>query len=123
MIKVFNEEGVKTELIHVGNKAIRGCIACGYCMKNGKCVFNDDLVNEVAPKFETADGLVVGSPVYYGSPAAILHAMEKHLLQLENVYVEFFNMIELIMEPCRGCCVCYKTGGCYLKDDEGLFHF
>ena len=68
MIKVFNEEGVETELIQVGNKAIRGCIACGYCMKNGKCVFNDDLVNEVAPKFEAADGLVVGSPVYYGSP-------------------------------------------------------
>ena len=68
MIQVFNEEGVETELIQVGNKAIRGCIACGYCMKNGKCVFNDDLVNEVAPKFEAADGLVVGSPVYYGSP-------------------------------------------------------
>ena len=68
MIKVFNEEGVETELIQVGNKAIRGCIACGYCMKNGKCVFNDDLVNEVAPKFEAADGLVVGSPVYYASP-------------------------------------------------------
>ena len=68
MIKVFNEEGVETELIQVGNKAIRGCIACGYCMKNGKCVFNDDLVNEVAPKFEAADCLVVGSPVYYASP-------------------------------------------------------
>ncbi|MBO4626350.1 MAG: flavodoxin family protein [Lachnospiraceae bacterium] len=68
MIKVFSEEGVETELIQVGNKAVRGCIACGYCMKNGQCVFDDDLVNEVAPKFEAADGLVVGSPVYYGSP-------------------------------------------------------
>ena len=68
MIKVFSEEGVETELIQVGNKAVRGCIACGYCEKNGKCVFNDDLVNEVAPKFEAADGLVVGSPVYYASP-------------------------------------------------------
>lgn len=68
MIRVFEEEGVETELIQVGNKSIRGCIACGYCMKNGKCVFDDDLVNEVAPKFEAADGLVVGSPVYYASP-------------------------------------------------------
>ena len=68
MIRVFDEEGIETELIQVGNKAIRGCIACGSCEKNGKCVFNDDLVNEVAAKFEAADGLVVGSPVYYGSP-------------------------------------------------------
>ena len=68
MISIFHEEGVDTELFHVGNKAVRGCISCGYCGKNGKCVFNDDLVNEVAAKFESADGLVVGSPVYYGSP-------------------------------------------------------
>ena len=68
MISVFEKEGIETELIQVGNKAIRGCISCGYCEKNGKCVFDDDLVNEVALKFEEADGLVVGSPVYYSSP-------------------------------------------------------
>ena len=67
MISVFEAEGVETELVHVGNKDIRGCVACRSCMKNGKCVF-DDLVNEVAPKFEAADGLVIGSPVYYASP-------------------------------------------------------
>lgn len=69
--KVLEENGVETELIHVGNKDIRGCISCGTCGKKGKCVF-DDLVNEVAPKFEAADGLVVGSPVYYGSPNGTL---------------------------------------------------
>ena len=67
MIAVFEAEGVETELIHVGNKDIRGCIACGTCGKKGKCVF-DDLVNETAEKFREADGLVVGSPVYYASP-------------------------------------------------------
>jgi multimeric flavodoxin WrbA len=63
----LNKEGIETEIIHVGNKDIRGCIACRKCRINGKCVFND-LVNEVAPKFEEADGIVLGSPVYYGSP-------------------------------------------------------
>ena len=73
MIKVFESEGIKTDLIHVGNKNVRGCIACGRCEELGKCVF-DDLVNEIAPKFEEADGLVVGSPVYYGSPNSTLIA-------------------------------------------------
>lgn len=77
MIKVFEEEDVETELIQVGIKDIRGCVACGSCSLKGKCVF-DDLVNEVAPKFEEADGLVVGSPVYYGSPnGTILSFMDR----------------------------------------------
>lgn len=62
--KTLIEEGIETEIIDVANKDIRGCIACGTCMKNEKCVF-DDLVNEIAPKFLEADGLVVGTPVYY----------------------------------------------------------
>ena len=73
MEKIFVQEGVETELIHVGNKDIRGCIACGGCGKKGQCVF-DDLVNETAPKFEACDGLVVGSPVYYASANATLVA-------------------------------------------------
>ena len=77
MVSVFKTEGIETELIHVGKKDIRGCIACGSCMKTGKCVF-DDLVNEVAPKFEAADGLVIGSPVYYASPnGTILSFMDR----------------------------------------------
>ena len=67
MIKVFKQDGIETEIIQVGNKAVRGCIACGRCESLGHCVF-DDLVNETAKKFEAADGLVIGSPVYYGSP-------------------------------------------------------
>ena len=67
MMKVFQNEGVETELIQVGTENIRGCISCNKCSEAGKCIFND-LVNETAPKFKEADGLVVGSPVYYGSP-------------------------------------------------------
>jgi multimeric flavodoxin WrbA len=73
MEKIFHKEGIETEIIQVGNKPIRGCIACGSCMKTGKCVF-DDLVNETAPKFEESDGLVIASPVYYASANATLVA-------------------------------------------------
>ena len=73
MEKVFEEEGIETEIIQIGNRDIRGCIACGRCSENGKCVF-DDIVNEIAPKFQACDGLVVGSPVYYASANATLVA-------------------------------------------------
>ena len=71
MIKVFEQNSIETELIHIGQKDIRGCIACRRCRQDGKCVF-DDIVNEVAKKFETADGIVVGSPVYFASPNGTL---------------------------------------------------
>ncbi|MDE7439449.1 MAG: flavodoxin family protein [Clostridia bacterium] len=74
MRKVFSAEGIDCEIVDVGTKAVRGCIACNSCYKNGKCVF-DDCVNEIAPKFEKADGLVVGSPVYYASANATLVAL------------------------------------------------
>ena len=64
--KTLNNEGIATEMIHVGNKVVRGCIACRKCKTTGKCVF-DDIVNEAAPKFKDCDGIVIGSPVYYGS--------------------------------------------------------
>ena len=67
MVSVFKQEGIETEILQIGTKNIRGCMACRSCWKTGKCVF-DDIVNEAAPKFEAADGLVVGSPVYYSSP-------------------------------------------------------
>ena len=73
MEQIFAKEGIETEIFHVGNKDIRGCIACGVCAQKGKCVF-DDLVNETAAKFEACDGLVIGSPVYYASANATLVA-------------------------------------------------
>jgi len=67
MQKIFEQEGIESELITVGNLDVRGCIACRKCKEIGKCVF-DDIVNQVAPKFEEADGIVLGTPVYYAGP-------------------------------------------------------
>ena len=78
MEQVFQGEGVETELVQVGGRDVRGCIACGGCAKLGKCVF-DDIVNELAPKLEACDGLVVGSPVYYASANATLVALMTRL--------------------------------------------
>ena len=64
---VFDKLGCEYEVVNVANKDIRGCMACGYCYEHNKCVFND-LVNEIAPKFKETDGLILVSPVYYGSP-------------------------------------------------------
>ena len=74
MEKIFVQEGIEVETVQVGNQPVRGCIACGSCYKTDKCVF-DDIVNELAPKFQEADGLVVGSPVYYASANATLIAV------------------------------------------------
>lgn len=71
---VFQENGIETEIVSVGNQDVRGCIACLSCREKGKCAFND-VVNELAPKFEQAEGLVVGSPVYYASANATLIAV------------------------------------------------
>lgn len=62
----LNREGIETETIQIGMQVIRGCLACGYCHKNGKCVI-DDIVNKISEKFKEADGLVIASPVYYAS--------------------------------------------------------
>lgn len=79
MIRIFNQEGIETELVHIGNRDVRGCVACGFCRKNGKCAFND-IVNETAPKFEQADGLVIGTPVYYASPNGTLLSFMDRLM-------------------------------------------
>ena len=75
--ETLNKDGIETETIMVGNKNIRGCIACNTCGVKGKCVF-EDLVNQTAPKFEKAEGLIVGTPVYYaGSNGTILSFLDR----------------------------------------------
>ncbi len=73
MRRVFEAEGIETELVHIGNKVIRGCVACRACAVKGKCAF-DDIVNETAPLFEECSGLVIATPVYFASANATLIA-------------------------------------------------
>lgn len=108
MKNVFEAEGVETEIVQVGNKNVRGCVACGRCAKLGKCVF-DDIVNELAPDFEAADGLVIASPVYYASANATLIAVLDRLF-----YSTPFSKAMKV----GASVVCARRGGCSATFDE-----
>ena len=108
MERVFAAEGIEFERVHVGNKAIRSCIACNSCAKTGKCVF-DDGVNEIAAKLEAADGLVVGSPVYYASANATLVALLTRLF-----YSSSFDKTMKV----GAAVVCARRGGLSATFDE-----
>lgn len=108
MEKIFLNEGFEVEYVQVGNKAIRGCVACYSCKKTGKCAFGD-AVNELAPKFEAADGVVIGSPVYYASANATLIALLDRLF-----YSTSFNKTMKV-----GASVAVaRRGGCSATFDE-----
>ena len=108
MKKFFDAEGIEAETVQVGNKNVRGCVACGRCAEFGKCVF-DDIVNELAPKFEEADGLVVASPVYYASANATLIAVLDRLF-----YSTHFSKTMKV----GASVVCARRGGCSATFDE-----
>lgn len=107
MMDVFHANGVETELIQVGSQNIRGCIACGKCYRTGECVF-DDLVNRVAPKLAAADGVVIGSPVYYAAPNGTLLAF------LDRLF--YSNHTDLTMKV-GASVVCARRGGCTASMD------
>ena len=108
MEAVFAREGIETETVQVGQRDIRGCIACGKCGQLGKCVF-DDIVNELAPKFQAADGLVVASPVYYASANPTLVALLDRLF-----YSTGFDKTMKV----GASVVCARRGGCSATFDE-----
>lgn len=108
MVKIFKEQGIETEVLHVGNKAIRGCIACGSCREKGACVF-EDMVNESAEKFAECDGLVVASPVYYASANATLIAFLDRLF-----YSTGFDKTMKV----GASVVAARRGGCSATFDE-----
>ena len=108
MEQVFRENGVEVENILLGKKAVRGCIACETCRKKGKCVF-DDVVNELAEKFRDADGLVIGSPVYFGSANGTLVSALQRLF-----YSTSFDKSLKV----GASVVCARRSGCTATFDE-----
>ena len=108
LVKTFEIEGVETEVVQVGNKNIRGCIACNKCYEIGQCVFNDT-VNELAQKFEHADGIIVASPVYYASANATLVACLDRLF-----YSTHFDKTMKV----GASVVVARRGGCSATFDE-----
>ena len=105
---VLKGEGIDVETVQIGNNDVRGCIACGKCYENGKCIFND-IVNQLAPKFEEADGLIVASPVYYASANATLIACLDRLF-----YSTRFDKTMKV----GASVVCARRGGCSATFDE-----
>lgn len=108
MVKTFHEEGIETEVVNIGNKAIRGCIACLSCRENGQCIFDDE-VNLCAKKLEECDGLVVASPVYYASANATLIAFLDRLF-----YSTSFDKTMKV----GASVVVARRGGCSATFDE-----
>ena len=102
--KKLTLEGIESEIIWIGNKPIRGCIACGQCAAQGlgRCVFNDDICNQISEKFKEANALIVGSPVYYGQPnGALLSIIQRSF---------YSNGKNISGKPAAAIAVCRRGG-------------
>lgn len=108
--RALNEDGVETEIAWIGNKPIRGCIACAKCAAQGKnrCIFDDDVVNRLLEKAEDCDGYVVGSPVYFaGANGSIVSAMQRMFYAGGNIFA---------YKPAAGIAVARRTGASLTAD-------
>ncbi|MBQ9338954.1 MAG: flavodoxin family protein [Paludibacteraceae bacterium] len=102
--QTLNNDGIDSEIVWIGNKPVRGCVACGMCKANdnGKCVFDDDVCNVISAKFSEADGFVFGSPVYYGQPnGALLSIMQRSF---------FSNGTNVQNKPAAVVTICRRGG-------------
>ena len=113
LVKIFDENNVETEVIKIGNKDIRGCIACNKCFEKGKCVF-DDVVNETAVKLKDADGIIIASPVYYASANATLVAF------MQRLFYSTFN-VDKTMKVGASVAVCRRGGASSTFDELNKF--
>ncbi len=102
IIKVLNNEGIETEIIHVGKKAVQGCIACNKCYELGRCIFQDELYNQIRESLKDTNGLIIGSPVYYAGPNGSLCAV------LDRIFYSCSGMLEY--KPGASVAVCRRGG-------------
>ena len=102
--KTLEQNGVEAEIVHIGIKPVRSCIACGQCkMKNlNQCVFDDDICNRISEKLDTADALIVGSPVYYGQPNGAVLSLVQRMFFSAGAKVQ--------NKPAAAVCVCRRGG-------------
>ncbi|MCQ2605541.1 MAG: flavodoxin family protein [Bacteroidales bacterium] len=102
--KQLIKNNIEAEVLWIGNKPVRGCIACNQCKANGnnKCVFNDDITNEVIAKMAECDAIIIGAPVYWGQPAAQAQALQQRML-----YAGGSNFKG---KPAAAVCVCRRGG-------------
>ena len=102
--KTLEQQGVETEIVQIGTKAVRSCIACGQCMAKqlGRCVFDDDICNRVVEKLDTADALIVGSPTYYGQPNGGVLSLIQRMFFSAGAKVQ--------NKPAAAVCICRRGG-------------
>lgn len=100
--ETLESNGIETEIVSVGTRAVQGCIACRQCVEKGRCVFNDDLYNSVYGKLNTADGIVVGSPVYFAGPNGSLCAL------LDRLFYSAATLLQY--KPAAAVAVCRRGG-------------
>lgn len=100
--KALQANGIETEMISIGTKAVQGCIACNRCAELGRCVFKDELYNKVREKLETADGIIIGSPVYYAGPNGSLCAL------LDRLFYSASSLLQY--KPAASVAVCRRGG-------------
>lgn len=114
LVKTFDSQNIETEVIQIGNKNIRGCIACYKCFEQGKCVF-DDSVNEIAPKLKEADGLIIASPVYYAQANATLVAF------MQRLFFSTSTTIDKTMKVGTSVAICRRGGASSTFDELNKF--
>lgn len=100
--KTLKENGVEAEIIHIGGNVAAGCLGCGYCGKNGKCINDSDILNSVIDKVKEADGYVFGSPVHYAAASGDITAFLDRLFYSQGKYMAY--------KPGCAVCTCRRGG-------------
>ena len=104
--KTLNENGVETVWFQIGNKPVRGCIDCRNCEKNNRCVFNDDICNALIEAMLDADGIIIGTPVYFAAPNGALMAVLDRAFYAASAHGRLFEG-----KPAAAIASFYRSGG------------